>query len=90
MSLEKDGFMRELERMGLKVGEWEWGGRKFYLNGGFDISAEDGTAWKYIDYYGEFRGGYPYISEEIERLAGEYGYMLNWYNAGVLQASPEY
>ncbi len=90
MENNKQAFMRELERMGLTVGDWDWGNRAFYSEGGFDISAEDGDAYKYIDYYGEFRGGYPYISEEIQQMAEDYGYILEWYNAGVLQAGPAY
>ncbi|MCP4586186.1 hypothetical protein [Pseudoalteromonas sp.] len=83
--------MRELEKMGFEVGDFGWAGYdNFYAEGGFDISAEHGDAYKYIDYYGEFRGGYPYISEEIQQMAEDYGYILEWYNAGVLQASPDY
>tara|TARA_R110000751_G_scaffold59335_3_gene124620 strand:+ start:8824 stop:10059 length:1236 start_codon:yes stop_codon:yes gene_type:complete len=90
MRSDKKGFMRDLERMGLKVGDFSWGSSDFYAEGGFDISAEDGEAYKYIDYYGEFRGGYPYIAEAIEEMAEDYGYILEWYNAGVLQAAPQY
>jgi len=36
------------------------------------------------DYYGEFRGGYPWINEKIEKRAGELGLFIEWQNPGCL------
>jgi len=82
--------MRELERLGLEVGEWEWQSNWLYEEGAFDISLEMGDGWQYADYYGEFRGGYQWISDELKDLGREYGYYFEWYNAAILCAVPEH
>jgi hypothetical protein len=33
-----------------------------------------------IDYYGEYRGGYPWIHPEIEKMAKEWKLRLEWNN----------
>jgi len=38
------------------------------------------------DYYGEFKGGYPYINPELEEAVSKYGYAIEWYDGGTLQA----
>lgn len=80
--------MLELEGMGLEVGEWNWMPNYFYEEGGFDISAEYGDYWKHLDYYGEFGRHSMFVSEELERVAKEYGYYIDWYNPGVALAVP--
>ena len=51
------------------------------------ISAEDGK--DIADYYGECRGGYPYICEELEALADKLGVIIEWQDAGTLSIYPE-
>ena len=36
------------------------------------------------DYYGEFRGGYSWINEKIEKRAEELGLFIEWQNPGCL------
>lgn len=92
MAANQSAFMRELRRMGFTVGNFGTGANWFYAEGGFDISAEDDVQddpiefW--IDYYGQFRGGDPYIHPKLEKMADEYGYYFEWYNAGILSAAP--
>tara|TARA_Y100001973_G_C4946876_1_gene208327 strand:- start:144 stop:425 length:282 start_codon:yes stop_codon:yes gene_type:complete len=42
------------------------------------ISAENGDGL--VDYYGEFRGGDPYIHEDLEKWAKENDGMWEWIN----------
>ena len=102
----KDAFMRELEKLGFTVGNFGTSSQAFYDDGGFDISAEDDPGSRagreilgnsefdiigmFFDYYGEFRGGYPFIHPKMEELAEDYGYYFEWYNAGSVSATPEY
>jgi len=44
------------------------------------ISAEEGDGL--IDFYGEFRGGYPYIHPKLEKWATEHGGFFEWDNPG--------
>ena len=38
------------------------------------------------DYYGEFRGGYPWIHPDLETAVEKYGYEIEWMSAGELKA----
>jgi hypothetical protein len=38
----------------------------------------------YADYYGEFRGGYPWIHPELEKWAEERNLDLEWHDPGTL------
>ena len=38
------------------------------------------------DYYGEFRGGYPWIHPDLEKAIKKYGYEIEWQNAGEIKA----
>lgn len=40
------------------------------------------------DYYGEFRGGYPWIHPDLEKAVKNYGYFIEWYDPGTLRAYP--
>ena len=40
------------------------------------------TAGVIGDFYGEFRGGYPWIHENVERIAAAFGYHTEWINPG--------
>ena len=44
------------------------------------VSAEDGKGL--VDYYGEYRGGYPYINIMLEDFARNHGCMWEWINPG--------
>jgi len=46
------------------------------------VSAEDGHY--FADYYGEFRGGYPWIHEVLEAFAKEHKCFWEWENAACI------
>lgn len=45
-----------------------------------DVSAEHGD--DAADYYGEFRGNYPWINPKLERFATNHGLEIEWVNPG--------
>ena len=46
------------------------------------VSAEDGKGL--ADFYGEFRGGYPYIDPALESFAHNRGLYWEWENPGAI------
>lgn len=46
------------------------------------VSGEDGKGL--VDYYGEYRGGYPYINSKLEEWAGSNGCYWEWQNPGCI------
>jgi hypothetical protein len=50
------------------------------------VSAEDGKP--FADYYGEFRGGYPWIHPELEAVAKKFGLYWEWQNPGAIAVYP--
>lgn len=48
------------------------------------VSAEGGDAQLWADYYGEFRGGYPYINQALESFAKKHGMYWEWENPGAI------
>lgn len=44
------------------------------------VIAEDGKGL--VDYYGEFRGGYPYIHPALETFAASHNCAWEWVNPG--------
>lgn len=46
------------------------------------ISAEHGD--DAADYYGEFRGGYPWINPKLEQVAAATGCYWEWLNPGAI------
>lgn len=58
----------------------------FEHDGVVHVSAEhgDGAA----DYYGEFRGGYPWINPAIEAAAVAAGFFIEWVNPGAIAFYP--
>lgn len=46
------------------------------------VSAEDGNY--FADYYGEFRGGYPWIDPRLEAFAKRNGGYWEWENPGAI------
>ncbi len=51
-------------------------------NGSLEISAEDGKGL--ADYYGEFRGGYPWIHPRLEAWAEKLGFHWEWQHPGAI------
>lgn len=49
-------------------------------NGLLHVSGEDGKG--FVDYYGEFRGGYPYIDPKLEAWAKDQNGFWEWDNPG--------
>ncbi len=63
----------------------ELGFKPFYHKGEGDIvmvSAENGD--DAADYYGEFRGGYPWINPKLEELATKLHCFWEWQNPGCI------
>ena len=54
----------------------------FVREGQIFVSAEDGRG--FADYYGEFRGGYPYIHESLTEFAETRGMYWEWQNPGCI------
>lgn len=52
----------------------------FVRDGVVHVSGEDGRG--FVDYYGEFRGGYPYIHPKLVEFAESIGYFWEWDNPG--------
>ena len=38
------------------------------------------------DYYGEFRGGFPWINEKLKEAVEGMGYLIEWHDPGTLIA----
>jgi len=53
-------------------------------------AAEGGTidGLAAADYYGEYRGGYPWVNPKLEEVLGKSGYFIEWYDPGSLTAWP--
>ena len=50
----------------------------------FGISAEDEESYRFLDYWGEYRGGFPWISEEVEAVLSKYRLFAEWENPGAV------
>lgn len=50
----------------------------FVKNGVLMVTSDDGRG--IIDYYGEYRGGYPYIDPQLEAFAKANGCFWEWNN----------
>ena len=48
------------------------------------LSAEHENSYLFADYYGEFRGGYPWVNPALESWASERGFYWEWQNPGAL------
>ena len=46
------------------------------------VSAEESDSYCWLDYYGEFRGGSPWIHPELMNFAESYGGFWEWNHAG--------
>ena len=56
----------------------------FVRDGVLYVSTEDGN--HFADYYGEYRGGAPWIDSRIEAAARDHGYFWEWQNAACIGA----
>lgn len=54
----------------------------FIRDGVLHVSAEDGQPW--ADYYGEHRGGYPWINPKLEEFAKQNDGFWEWVNPGCI------
>jgi hypothetical protein len=76
----------KLEQLGAynpETKEFEWKTappHTFEVDGVVHVSGEHGDGA--IDYYGEFRGGYPWINPQIEEVAKKCGYHIEWFDPG--------
>lgn len=52
----------------------------FIRDGAVCVSGEDGR--DIIDYYGQYRGGFPYIHPKLEALAAQHGMHWEWNDPG--------
>lgn len=50
----------------------------------FGISAEESESYKWVDYWGEYRGGYPFVHEDVEDILRENHLYAEWENAACL------
>jgi hypothetical protein len=54
-------------------------------DGSYAVNVDGGEYAYYLaDYYGEYRGGYSWMSPELESFASENGAWLEWENPGEL------
>jgi hypothetical protein len=51
---------------------------------GFYISTEHANSHNWADYYGEFRGGYPWENPKIETVLSPLGLACDWENPACL------
>ena len=74
----------ELEKMGVRVGEWDWGGY-FNISGEDGGTDPDGLPWAdyyaedYMDVWSEFG-----VNKLVIEVLAKHGLYAEWYNAGVL------
>jgi len=60
------------------IGENDHGKKRIML------SAEEADSYYFADYYGEFRGGYPWVNPALEQWAKDRGLYWEWQNPAVL------
>ena len=73
--------VKAIERMGFHPYIRNIGGKEYVA-----VSAEYGD--DAADYYGEYRGGYPWINPKLERLAEQKKAYWEWENPGSLTLFP--
>lgn len=54
----------------------------FIRDGQLKCTSENGHDT--CDYYGEYRGGYPWVNPVLEKLADELGFFWEWDNAACI------
>lgn len=54
----------------------------FITDGVLKVSGEDGK--NLVDYYGNYRGGYPYIDPILEKFAADNNCYWEWENPGCI------
>jgi len=53
-----------------------------YLDSDNVLCVTSDTGQGFIDYYGEFRGNFPYIAPQLEEFAKANGMLWEWQNPG--------
>lgn len=53
-------------------------------DGAVIMSAEHPATTMLADYYGEYRGGYPYIDQKLEDFAAKYDRTIEWIDPGTI------
>jgi hypothetical protein len=69
--------MNELKKMGVPV--FERSDIEY-----FGISAEEEDSYKWLDYWGEYRGNCVWVNEEIENVLDKYDLFAEWENPGYM------
>lgn len=59
-------------------------GESFIRDNVLHISAEGANSCYWADYYGEYRGGHPWINPALEAFAKENGGYWEWVNPGCI------
>jgi len=54
---------------------------------GFLVSVETSNGYLLADYYGEFRGGFPWVNPKFEEAVVAAGGFIEWQDAGTLHIS---
>lgn len=66
----------------------EWIERSVKIEARYDHDEEcliiDGCDSRYADYWGEFRGNYPWVHPDLEKWAEERDLIVDWYDPGTL------
>lgn len=70
---------------GIKAGE-AWGSAVNSIHLGDAAEGGQIDELPAADYYGEFRGGYPWISPKLEAAVKGIGYHIEWYDPGTILA----
>ena len=73
--------MKELARLGAPVVEIR---KRREHDPYFMVSGEDENSWEWVDYYGEYRGNYPWVSERLEKVLIKYDLHYEWMNPGTI------
>ncbi len=60
------------------IGEDDFGRNRIML------SAEHENSYLFADYYGDYRGGFPWVHPALEAWAKKHGFFWEWQNPGAL------
>jgi len=81
---KKERIINEIEKAGFGFAICQ---HRCQVEDALTVSAEDWDDDKGLaaDYYGEFRGGFPWIHPELEAIAEKHGLYWEWENPGAIQ-----
>ena len=54
------------------------------VDGKLLISAEHENSYLFVDYYGEYRGGYPWVLPKLVEALEKAGFSYEWENPGAI------